>query len=55
MKVATLSLLLSAEAALGAIIGDRPSDIEKRQFAGFFGALASGDSGILGALGSRHS
>jgi hypothetical protein len=46
MKVA-ISLLF-AEAAFAATIG-----VDKRQFGGLFSALASGDTGILGALGSK--
>ena len=52
MKIASLSILLCAEAAFAASLGRRP-DIEKRQIAGLLGALASGDSGVLGALGSK--
>ena len=54
MKVSGLSLLLCAEAALAASLGSR-SDVDKRQLAGIFGALMSGDTGILGALGSEYT
>jgi hypothetical protein len=47
MKVSGFLALLSADAAIAGVIHD------KRQFAGIFGALASGDTGILGALGSK--
>jgi hypothetical protein len=46
-------LLFCAELALAVSLGSRPS-VEKRQIAGILGALASGDTGILGALGSMY-
>jgi hypothetical protein len=51
MKAARLGFLLCVEAALADFNGDGPI-VEKRQIAGVLGALASGDVGILGALGS---
>jgi hypothetical protein len=52
MKIASLSLLLCADAALGAILVKK-SDLEKRQIGGTLAALAAGDTAILGALGSK--
>jgi hypothetical protein len=48
MKVTGFSLLLAAQAAVAA-----PAENEKRQIAGLFGALAAGDTAVLGALGSE--
>ena len=49
MKV--INLLFCVEATLAATVGSKP-ELEKRQIAGFLSALAAGDTGILGALGS---
>ena len=54
MKAARLAFLLSVEASLAAVVRNGPI-VEKRQIAGVLGALASGDVGILGALGSVHA
>lgn len=53
MKLSGLSLLICAEAALAASLGSR-ANVEKRQLSGIFGALASGDTSILGALGNGN-
>jgi hypothetical protein len=54
MKAARLGFLLCAEAVLADFSGGGPI-VEKRQIAGVLGALASGDVGILGALGSTYA
>jgi hypothetical protein len=53
MKATRLGFLLCVEAALADFTGDGPI-VEKRQIGGVLSALASGDVGILGALGSRY-
>ncbi|KAF2418971.1 hypothetical protein EJ08DRAFT_702936 [Tothia fuscella] len=51
MKISGLCLLVCAEVAFAATLGSKP-EVEKRQLAGILGALASGDTSILGALGN---
>jgi len=53
MKIICLSFLLCAEATFGASLGSR-FNAEKRQLAGVLGALMSGDTSILGALGNGN-
>jgi hypothetical protein len=54
MRATLLNFLLSAELVFAATLGSS-SDLDKRQIAGILGALLSGDTSILGALGSMYA
>jgi hypothetical protein len=53
MKVSCISAFICAQTAFAAVVS-KGTPFDKRQLGGALSALLSGDTGILGALGSRY-